>query len=188
MCLHFESSFHRAQYGFMLKKSAVLQLIIFVDNIYKNLGQKKSSDISSLYVDFIKAFDKVSHLKLVEKISNRGIGGKVLELIVNYLTERKQRVKIGCYKSSIFHCNSGVPQGSILGPLMFLVYVNNLSDRIEDGEAFGYVDDFKVVTTSLSNAEKAASQIEKWSFENKLILNVDKTNILCIKGETQTNG
>ena len=105
-------------------------------------------------------------------------------LIVSYLTERKQKVKIGCYKLSISQCTCGVPQGSILGPLMFLVYVNDLPDGIEDGEAFGYADDFKVVTTSLSYAEKAASQIEKWSFENKMILNVDKTNILCIKEET----
>ena len=77
MYLHFEPSFHRAQYGFLHKKSAVLQLLIFVDNIYKKLDQKKFSDISSLYVDFSKAFDKVSHLKLVEKISNLGIGGKL---------------------------------------------------------------------------------------------------------------
>ena len=71
---------------------------------------------------------------------------------------------------------------------MFLVYVNDLPDGIEDGEVFGYADEFKVVTTSSSNAEKAALQIEKWSVEKKMILNVDKINILCIKGETQTNG
>ena len=65
--------------------------------------------------------------------------------------------------------------------------MSDLPDGIEDGEAFGYADDFKMVTTFLSNAQKAASQIEKWSFENKMILNVDKTNILCIKEEAQTN-
>ena len=82
----------------------------------------------------------------------------------------------------------GVSQGSILEPLMFLVYVNDLPDGIEDGEVFGYADDFKVVTTSSSNEEKASSQIEKWSVEKKMILTVDKTNIVCLKGETQTNG
>ena len=65
--------------------------------------------------------------------------------------------------------------------------MNDLPDGIEDGEAFGYSDDFKVVTTSLSHAEKATPQIVKWSFESKMIFNVDKINILCIKGEKQTN-
>ena len=143
-------------------------------------------EILALYIDFRKAFDKVTHQKLISKLGDMGIGGNLLKLLVSYLTDRQQRVKIGQQKSETSKVTSGVPQSSILGPLMFIVYINTLLNCVQITQPFGYADDFKVRTSSLQEADQATKSIQQWSSENDMILNLNKGKILSISGETPT--
>ena len=175
------------QFGFRQKRSAVLQLLIYLQEVYAKADDAKTNELFVLYVDFKKAFDKVAHTNLVEKLKKFGIGGKLLQLLASYLTGRQQRVKIQNVKSNFSKVTSGVPQGSILGPLMFLVYVNDLPDAAKSFSSYGYADDFKVIIDKKSDAHVLMNSIDKWSRENCMSLNVDKSKILCLKGKSLTN-
>jgi len=104
--------------------------------------------LKSVYLDFAKAFDKVPHSRLLAKIENHGIGGKVLAWIKEWLHGRRQRVCIDGYKSTWKVVSSGVPQGSVLGPILFLIFINDLDSKLissilkfaDDTKLFGIVN------------------------------------------------
>ena len=101
-----------------------------------------------------------------------GSGGKLLELLAKYLTERQQRVKIRQQKSETSKVTSGVPQFSNLGPLRFIVYINTLSNCIQRTLEFGYADDFKFIKSSLQEGDQATKTIQQWSNENDMVPNL----------------
>ena len=104
------------QYGFRKNRSSITQMIMYMSEKFDNLD---STTFATMYLDFGKAFDKVSHGRLLEKLTNAGIRGGVLELMESYLKGRKQKVRIGSSASSELVVQSGFPQGSVLGPLFF---------------------------------------------------------------------
>ena len=128
--------------GFKKNDSTVNQLITLVHNIYKSLDEK--NDVCMVFLDVSKAFDKVYHEGLIFKLRQLGIEGKLLKWIKSYLTNRKQRVVLNGKMSDWKHTNAGVPQGSILGPLLFLVFVNDIVDSI-DSKIFVYADDTSIM-------------------------------------------
>ena len=128
-------------YGFRKNRSSITQMIMFMSEIFDSLV---STTLATMYLDFEKAFDKVSHGKLLEKLTNEGIRGGVLELVESYLKGGKQKVKIGSSVSSEVVVQIGVPQGSALGPLFFILFINDLPKCVMS-TLFGYADDYKIV-------------------------------------------
>ncbi|XP_074040888.1 rho GDP-dissociation inhibitor isoform X1 [Leptinotarsa decemlineata] len=164
------------------------ELVIFnaVKQMTKNADSKKTS--VGLYYDFSRAFDIVNHEKLLNKLEKYGIRGVGYELIRSYLANRSQVVNImnaeNHYISSRIMIRQGVPQGSILGPILFLLYVNDLPKALNLGNAYQFADDTSVIITGTNalelstKASAMSNSIVKWSEANILKLNITKTGLV----------
>lgn len=167
------------QFGFMKGKSTTNALNKIVDIIYKNLD--KSRPIIAVFLDLAKAFDTVNHELLLEKLERYGIRGNVFELIKSYLTDRKQKVRIKDKRSSEKILNTGVPQGTILGPLFFVLYVNDLLLDMQQESILSYADDTVIISdddtwsAAQDKMNKLVEKVANWLALNKLSLNTNKT-------------
>ena len=109
-----------------------------VHDIQKAFDEQK--EVRAVYLDMSKAFDKVWHEGLIHKLKQNGVEGKLLDLFHNYLANRKQRVVLNGMESDWGEIKAGVPQGSVLGPLLFLIYINDLEEGIKSDVKF-FADD-----------------------------------------------
>ena len=172
------------QFGFQKKKSTSDALLNFVEDIYESLNERENS--LSIFVDLKKAFDLVDHKILLNKLEKYGIRGLPLTWFRNYLTDRYQCVKIGSSKSEFLPITLGVPQGSVIAPLAFILFINDLPNFSNLCRSILFADDTTltandsdIIRLNLSiNAELL--NFKNWTISNKLLLNTDKTSAILI--------
>ena len=180
---------YKHQFGFRKLHSCTLALIQLTDQIRKLIYEEKI--VFSLFVDFAKAFDTVDHNILMYKLNHYGIRGQAYNFFKSYLSNRVQYTYVNGSKSSIKTITHGVPQGSVLGPILFLIFIDDLYRCVSESLTRLFADD-----TSLNMARKdphelyqlAVSNIKKfisWCNHNKLTINYDKTHFLLFHAKNK---
>ena len=168
------------QHGFTKNRSCLTNLLEFLNYVSNCLDQGEAVDV--IYLDFSKAFDKVPHGRLLYKLHQYGIRGNFLWWIRNWLTERKQRVVINGLSSDWSDVLSGVPQGSVLGPLLFLIFINDIDDDILS-RLLAFADDMKLFNSlkcidALDNINRDLITLQKWADKWLLPFNVVKCKVM----------
>ena len=175
---------HKHQYGFRKNYSTEYASLHIVD--YLNYEMDKNRTPTNIYLDLSKAFDSLSHYILLNKLQHYGLCDVALNLLKSYLTNRKQFVQYNEYSSDMKYSHNGVPQGSILGPLLFLIYINDLPNSSELFNFLMYADDTTLYCclediTSENKAHTLNIELEgvhSWLKANRLTLNVNKTKYM----------
>jgi len=152
------------QHGFRRGKSCLSNLLVFLDKVTQCV--EDGDDIDVVYLDFAKAFDKVPHQRLLLKLRDHGIGDKVVNWISSWLSQRQQRVCINGEQSTWKPVWSGVPQGSVLGPVLFLIFINDLDLGIVNW-ILKFADDTKIFSkisniTSSNTLQNDLTKLVQW--------------------------
>ena len=181
---------HDNQHGFMSLKSCNTQMIPFVDDLGMTIQDQSRTDV--IYFDFAKAFDTVNHDIILQKLKYQyNVDGTMLNFMRSYLQNRTQCVVIGGDKSNNVPVNSGVPQGSILGPLLFVLFINDMRSCISPGTNLAlYADDTKIWRRIIHNSDSESLQrdieaLHNWSTINKMRFHPDKCRILMVTNQTE---
>jgi hypothetical protein len=174
---------NNVQHGFRQNKSCLSNLLISLESWTKEIDEGFPVDV--VYIDFRKAFDSVPHNRLLHKLSNYGITGNLHRWIEQFLVGRSQCVHIGNGVSTWASVRSGVPQGSVLGPLLFLIYVDDINSYV-DCNMVMFADDLKLWNKISCPADKRKLQnnidaVKRWSDEWLLQFNVSKCVILHLR-------
>ena len=146
--LETRNCYYPFQFSFRLNFSTNNALMSIVENIQTLLDDGKYS--AGVFVDLKKAFDTVDHNILLKKLDYYGVRGIANEWLASYLKNRKQFVSIGGHISSTHVIQTGVPQGSVLGPLLFLLYINDLNKSIKNSRAYHFADDTNILLSNES--------------------------------------
>ena len=172
-----------AQHGFRKRRSCDTQLLLAMNDFSRGLEDKSQTDV--IFLDFAKAFDKVSHQGLLEKAYFYGIRGHAFKWIKSFLDNRSQQVVIDGHFSIDAKITSGVPQGSLLGPLLFLIYINDLPNCVQNSVCRLFADDcilYQRIRTSQDSDKLQADldQLQKWESIWLMEFNTSKCQAISI--------
>ena len=178
---------YQSQYGFRSSHSTTYAVSELTSNILKGFDNKEIT--LAVFLDLSKAFDTVDHQILLKKLEHYGVRGVPLLWFKNYLIGRKQFVKYQSYESNLQNLEYGVPQGSVLGPLLFIIYMNDLISSLSICKAILFADDTTIYITGKDKKElffemnSELLSLTEWFNANKLSLNISKTNymVFCPK-------
>jgi hypothetical protein len=178
-----------SQHGFTSGKSCLTNLLEFFEVVTKNIDDGNSVDL--LYLDFSKAFDKVPYIRLFKKIEAHGISGDILLWIKNWLRNRRQNVCVEGEYSNWASVTSGVPQGSVLGPVLFIIYINDLESNLT-AKLAKFADDSKLckVVNNEKDAEslkKDLEKLEKWSSDWQMQFNTEKCSVMHLGNKNKSS-
>ena len=166
-----------AQHGFQKKKSTLTNLLKYMEAVTDAVD--KGLQVDAIYFDFKKAFDKVPHRRLLAKLEGVGVKGQLLSWIKNWLTGRKQRVCVENQFSTWTETTSSVPQGSVLGTILFLIYINDLQNVVNSDLSM-FADDtkvFRVIKDKIldkSSLQEDINAMFQWSKDWLMEFNVEK--------------
>lgn len=166
------------QFGFRKNHSTSLALIDVIDNIYSCLDNNET--VVGIYVDLQKAFDTVDHNILLYKLYNCGVRGIAHKWFVNYLYNRKQFTSVNNAVSVLKNVTCGVPQGSVLGPLLFLIYVNDIAQAAPGVQVKLFADDTNLFLSGIDISElicrsnNCLESLNRWCIANRLHMNFEK--------------
>ena len=175
-----------AQHGFLSNRSCSTCQVDFLNHIISL--RDEDYNVAVLYFDFSKAFDTVSHPRLLQKLKNLGITDSLILWISSFLSNRKQIIEVNSVLSDPVPVPSGVIQGSVLGPLLFLIYINDITKCIVNGCPYLYADDLKIVyklkkstiPDDGSRIQDDLNRLESWCKSWAMKLNVNKCGIMHI--------
>jgi ribonucleases P/MRP protein subunit RPP40 len=177
------------QHGFTKGRSCTTNLLEFMEQLTRAADTGQAVDV--IYLDFLKAFDKVPIKRLIAKLSAAGIHGNVLTWISDWLTDRKQRVVIGGKYSGWRAVLSGMPQGSVLGPVLFNIFINDLDDTATAKQLLKkFADDTKIcqiIENQQGSSEMQATlnRLCSWADTWGMMFNVQKCHVLHIGPNNQ---
>ena len=177
--------FSTKQFGFMGGRSTTLQLLKVLDHWTTILDN--GGTIDTIYTDFMKAFDKVPHIRLINKLRSYGISNQTCAWVKNFLSNRKQRVQLNGSVSKWHNVTSGIPQGSVLGPVLFVIFINDLPLNVES-DVYMFADDTKLYRdianqSDIEIIQNDINNLFKWSEKWLLRFHPDKCKVLSIMGK-----
>lgn len=171
------------QYGFRTNLSTEDAVFNLINEINNNLNSNRKT--LAVFIDLAKAFDTIPHEQLLYRMENMGMRGTTNSLFKNYLSDRTQRVKIEDHYSNPQKLTIGVPQGTVLGPLLFLIYINEIGTILNNAVVISYADDTVVVFNEMdwdrvfTSAENELKELYNWLNYSLLSLNVKKTKYIA---------
>ena len=178
------------QFGFLQNHSIDHALISLTEKIKHTLDNRRLG--CGVFIDLQKAFDTVNHNVLLSKLEHYGVRGVALNWFVSYLSKRQQFVCINNISSDMLPIECGVPQGSILGPLLFLIFINDLPNVSTNLKFYLFADDTNIyyesddINTLLLNINRELKSVKRWLDVNRLALNVQKTNYIIFHSSATT--
>ena len=171
-----------SQFGFREGLSTVDAMYALTTKLHQSINEHQKP--LAIFLDLAKAFDTVSHAKLIQKLNSYGIRGICGDLLRDYLSNRKQVVSINSVLSEEASITFGIPQGTVIGPILFLLYINDMLKLNIPGQIISYADDTALVFSDSTwegvkkKAEVGLHEVAKWLKQNKLTLNKSKSKFL----------
>ena len=179
------------QFGFRKSRSTTDVVLEFLDHAFNSLNEKNY--LIAIYLDLSKAFDTINHEILLTKLNHMGIRGGVGEWFKSYLSSRHQYVTVNGFQSSKNTITTGVPQGSVLGPLLFTLYINDMANACGDLESLHFADDTTLflrgnnISSDVLKVNSGLDVLDEWLKANKLVLNLEKTTHMIIGNHLVSN-